>query len=108
VATLNDPNDTSEEANVSTDKRKKEEAPFGRIEKFNANMWSLVMKDWIAGALDKGFDSMAIMQPLVNTETQVSAQGSSNRSRHEGSASAIRPSSRSRCKIAEGAISDSE
>jgi hypothetical protein len=51
---------------------------------------------------------MAIMQPLVQTATQVSAQGNSKRSRLEASRSSIGPSSHSRCKIAEGVISDDE
>ena len=66
------------------------------------------MKEWIAGALDKGFDSMEIMQPLVDAATEVYAQRTSNRRGPEASRSAIGPSSYSRCNIAEGVISDSE
>jgi hypothetical protein len=72
-------------------------------------MWSSATKGWIAGALDKGFDSMAIMQPLIDTATQGSVSGGSNRSRPEASTSAaIGPSSSSHCKIVEGVISDFE
>jgi hypothetical protein len=66
-------NDLPKEANASDDTRKKEEDCFSRIKEFNANIWNLVMKDWIIGTLDKSFDSMAIMQPLIQTVTQVSA-----------------------------------
>ena len=88
-------------------KSKKEEDLFGKIEEFNADMWSKFTKDWIVGALDKGFDSMAIMQPLIDTAMEVSAQASSSMSRHEVSAG-VGPSSGSRCKIVKGVIDDSE
>ena len=101
-------NDTPEEVNISADTRKKEEDRFGRIEEFNADMWSRATKGWVNGALHKGFDSMAIMQPLVNAAMEVSTLGSLVRTRPEASASTIGPSSGSRSKIVEGAISDSE
>jgi hypothetical protein len=88
--------------------RKKEEDRLSRIEEFNTDIWNLATKDWIVSALDKSFDSMAIMQPLVQVATQVSAQGNLKRSRLEASRSSIRPSSHSRCKITEGVISDDE
>jgi hypothetical protein len=99
-------NDPPEEASASDDTRKKEEDRFGRIEEFNADIWNLVTKDWIISALDKSFDGMAIMQPLVQTAMQVSAQGNSKRSCLEASRSSIGPSSHLHCKIAEGVISD--
>lgn len=97
----------SEEANASTSSTKKEDDCFGKIEEFNADAWTTAMKGWVAGALDKGLDSMAIMQPLVDAAMLVSAQGNLNRTRL-ASLSSIGPSSHSRCKIAEGAIPDSE
>ena len=84
--------------------KKKEGDCFGRIEEFNADIWSLAMKGWIAGALKKGFDSMAIMQPLLDM-AQVSAQGSLKRSHSRPD---IGLSIESRCEIAEGVVSDSE
>ena len=66
------------------------------------------MKEWVAGAIDKGFDSMAIMQAFLDSAMQISAPGSSKRSRLGASRPSIQPSSHSRCKIAEGVISDSE
>jgi hypothetical protein len=99
-------NDPPKEANASGDTRKKEEDCFSRIEEFNADIWNLAMKDWIVGTLDKSFDSMAIMQPLVQMVMQVSAQGSLKRSHLEASRFSIRPSSHLRCKIAEGIISN--
>jgi hypothetical protein len=99
-------NDPPEEANASDDTRKKEEDHFGRIEEFNTDIWNLTTKDLIVGALDKSFDSMAIMQPLVQMATQVPAQGNSKRSCLDASRSSIGPSSHLHCKIAEGVISD--
>jgi hypothetical protein len=43
---------------------------FGKIDEFNSDTWSVKTNDWIKGALYKGFDSMAIMQPLVNEAQQ--------------------------------------
>ena len=95
--------DPPEEANASND-TKKEGDCFGRIEEFNADIWGLATKGWIAGALKKGFDSMAIMQPLLDM-VQVSAQGSSKRSHPRPN---IGLSTESHCKIAEGVVSDSK
>ena len=64
----------------------------------------MATKGWIVGALKKGFDSMAIMQPLLDA-AQVSAQGSSKRSHPRPD---IGLSTESRCEIAEGVVSDSE
>ncbi len=97
-----------EEANASKGSRKNEDDCFGRIEEFNADAWSAAMKGWVAGTLHKGFDSMAIMQPLVNVAMLVTVQGNLNRTCLIALSSAIGPSSHSRCKIAEGAISNSE
>ena len=67
----------------------------------------MATKGWIAGILNKGYDSMAIMQPLIDAMPLVPAQGDLNLklSRRKASGSA---SSFSRCKIAEGLVSDSE
>jgi hypothetical protein len=82
---------------------------FGKIDEFNLDTWSVKTNDWIKGALDKGFDSMAIMQPLIDEAQQV-ARRSSLHSNHAKTAvvDAVGPSSQSRCKIVEGAVSDSD
>lgn len=102
------PDNPPEEANASEGSKKKEDDRFGRIEEFNADAWSTATNGWVSGALDKGFDSMAIMQPLVDAAMVVSAQGNLNRTRPIAPSSAVGPSSDSRCKIAEGAIPDSD
>ena len=101
-------NNPPEEANASKGSRKNEDDCFGRIEEFNTDAWSTATKGWVTGALHKGFDSMAIMQPLVNVAMLVTVQGNLNRTCLIALSSAIGPSSHSRCKIAEGAISNSE
>ncbi len=101
-------NNPPKEANASKGSRKNEDDCFGRIEEFNADAWSMAMKGWVTGALHKGFDSMAIMQPLVDVAMLVTVQGNLNRTHLVASSSAIGPSSHSCCEIAEGAISNLE
>ena len=106
---LNDP--PGDHVNARDDARKKKDDGFGKIGWFNADIWSPATKEWIAGALDKGFDSMEIVRLLVDaaSRTEVYAQRTSNRRGPEASTrSAIGPSSYSRCNIAESVISNSE
>ena len=37
-----------------------------KIGEFNYQNWRFPTKDWIASAADKGFDSMSVMQPLMD------------------------------------------
>ncbi len=97
-----------EEANASKGLRKNKDNCFSRIEEFNTDVWSMATKGWVAGTLHKGFDSMAIMQPLVDVAMWVTVQGNLNRTHLVALLSAIGPSSHSCCKIAEGAISNLE
>ena len=82
---------------------------FGKIDEFNSDTWSVKTNDWIKGALYKGFDSMAIMQPLVNEAQQTALRSNLHSNRTEAAvAAAIGPSSQSRCTIVEGVVSDSD
>lgn len=82
---------------------------FGKIDEFNLDTWSVKTNDWIKGALDKGFDSMAIMQPLIDEAQQATRRSGLHNYRNEAAAAtAVGPSSQSRCKIVEGAVSDSD
>jgi hypothetical protein len=78
------------------------EDSFSHIREFNADGWHAATKEWVAGALDKGFDSMSVMQPLVDM-----AKLDYEKSSLKASVSTIEPSS-SHCKIAEGIVSDGE
>ena len=73
---------------------------FGHICEFNADGWRAVIKEWVIGALNKGFDSMSVMQPLVDM-----AKLDYKKSCLEVSVSTTEPLS-SHCKITEGIISD--
>ena len=92
-------NGTSKGAN--DDDAHKEDS-FGHIHEFNANGWHATTKEWVIGALNKGFDSMSVMQPLVDM-----AKLDYKKSCLEVSVSTTEPSS-SCCKIAEGIVSDGE
>jgi hypothetical protein len=78
---------------------------FGKIDEFNSDTWSIKTNDWIKGALDRGFDSMAIMQPLIDEAQQVARQSGLHA---EAAAAAVGPSSQFRTKITEGAVPDSD
>jgi hypothetical protein len=87
-------------------KGKKERDPFGKIEEFNADLWAPQTNQWIIGAVKKGFDSMGIMQPLIDVAIQASNTSlkPSRASCLEATRPRIGPSSQSRCDIAEGII----
>ena len=78
------------------------EDSFGHIHEFNANGWHATMKEWVTGTLNKGFDSMSVMQPLVDM-----VKLDYEKSCFGVSVSTTEPSS-SHCKITEGIISDGE
>ena len=73
---------------------------FGHIHEFNADGWHAAMKEWVVGALNKGFDSMSVIQPLVDM-----AKLNYKKSCFDVSVSTTEPLSL-HCKIAEGIISD--
>ena len=62
------------------------------------------MDQWIISAVRKGFDSMGIMQPLINIASNINVKASQTRSCLEVTRSRIGPSSQSRCDIVEGII----
>ena len=105
-------NDPPAEANASGDTTNKEEDNFGWIPEFKADLWRTSTKDWVDGALRRGFDSKAIMQPLIDAAMKISTQGSLkstvHRSRLEDVRPTIGPSSQSRREILGGIVSDSE
>ena len=52
--------------NVSSSNAPKGDKAMGtKLDEFNYGKWHLPTNDWIAGAAEKGFDSMAVMQLLV-------------------------------------------
>ena len=85
-------------------KGKKEKDPFGKIDKFNADLWGSKMDQWIIGAIGKGFDSLGIMQPLIDIALNSNIKVSWTHSCLEATRSGIGPSSQSRCDIVEGII----
>ena len=85
-------------------KGKKEKDPFGKIDEFNTDLWGLKMDQWIIGTIGKGFDSMGIMQPLIDITSNSNMKASRTHSRLEVTGSGIGPSSQSRCDIVKGII----
>ena len=84
---------------------------LGWIGEFKAQAWRDSTREWVDGALRKGFDSNAIMKPLIDAAMSISAPGSSNSANGSKRTcpedALIGPSSQTRCAIFEG-ISDLE
>ena len=62
------------------------------------------MDQWIIGIVEKGFDSMGIMQPLIDIASNSNVKVSQTRSHLEATRSGIELSSQSQCDIVEGII----
>ena len=81
---------------------------LGWIGEFKAQAWRDSTREWVDGALRKGFDSNAIMKPLIDAAMSISAPGSTNGSKRTcPEDSPIGPSSQTRRAIFE-CTSDSE
>ena len=70
-------------------KGKKEKDPFSKIDEFNTDLWGLKMDQWIISAVGKGFDSMGIMQPLIDIASNSNMKASQTCSRLEATGSRI-------------------
>ena len=89
------PKTANQQAVKPFSKGKKEKDPFGKIDEFNADLWGSKMDQWIIGAVRKGFDSMGIMQPLIDIASNSNVKASRTRSCLEATGSRIGPSSQS-------------
>ena len=85
-------------------KGKKEKDPFSKIDKFNADLWGSKMDQWIIGTVRKGFDSMGIMQLLIDIASNSNVKASRTHSCLEAIGSGIGLSSQSQYDIVEGII----
>ena len=76
-------------------KGKKEKDPFGKIDEFNADLWGSKTDQWMIGAVGKGFDSMGIMQPLIDIASNSNVKVSWTHSCLKATRSRIGPLSQS-------------